>query len=284
MELGKYSYMAEATALFRAAHQLFDDDPKILDDPLAFTLLGPDTEQTLYAELERHSSWHAKRARTLAVVRSRYTEDQLAAAIDRGVTQYVILGAGLDTSPYRPGHPGETARTYEVDHPDTQAWKLERLAEAGIEIRANLMHIAVDFERQSLLDGLTAHGFDMTQPAFFSWLGVIYYLHPEASIETCRQVASCVPGSQLVLDFVVSDAVLTRSEREAVEKITAFVKTRGEPWLSRFSPDELETLLRDVGFGEVDYFSRERATATYLKDRTDGLSLDPAIQLMSAVV
>jgi O-methyltransferase involved in polyketide biosynthesis len=93
-----------------------------------------------------------------------------------------------------------------------------------------------------------------------------------------------VPGSQLVLDFVVSDAVLTRSEREAVEKITAFVKTRGEPWLSRFSPDELETLLRDVGFGEVDYFSRERATATYLKDRTDGLSLDPAIQLMSAVV
>jgi len=284
MESGKYSYMAEATALFRAAHQVFDDEPKILLDPLAVTLLGSDTEHTLHAERERHASWHAKRARTLAVVRSRYTEDQLVAAIGRGVTQYVILGAGLDTSAYRPGHPGETLRTYEIDHADTQAWKLARLAEAGIEIRANLQHIPVDFERQSLLDALTAHGFDLTQPAFFSWLGVIYYLHPEAGIETCRQIARCAPGSQLVLDFVVSDALLSESEREAVATVSAFVAQRGEPWLSRFAPDELQGLLRAAGFGAVDYFSRERATATYLKDRTDGLSLDPAIQLMSAVV
>jgi len=284
VEPGKYSFMAEATARLRAAHQVLDDDPKILDDPLVLALLGDDTRAQVLHEIERHSSWYMKRARTLTIVRSRFTEDQLRIAIDRGVSQYVILGAGLDTSPYRAGHPGEPLATWEIDHPDSQRWKLDRLRAAGIEWRENLHHVAIDFESRSLLDGLLANGFDPGAPTFFSWLGVLYYLQPDSVTETFRQMASCSTGSGLVFDFVVSDDHLTGEERAAVEKVAAFAESRGEPWLTRYAPEDLQAVLQELGFGRVEYFSRDRATAAYLAGRSDGLALDPAIEMMSAVV
>ena len=101
--------MAEAVAQFRAAHQIHDAEPRVLADPLALTLLGPEAVAKIESSRKLHLSWYMKRGRTIAIVRSRYTEDQLAEMIAQGVRQYVILGAGLDTSPYRPGHPGEIA-------------------------------------------------------------------------------------------------------------------------------------------------------------------------------
>jgi methyltransferase (TIGR00027 family) len=276
--------MAEAAALMRAAHQLFDDEPKLLEDPLAVTLLGDELIQQLRDARERHSSWYMKKARTLAILRSRFTEERLRDALARGVTQYVILGAGLDTSPYRPGHPGESLTTFEIDHPDTQRWKLDRLRAAGVDVRDNLRHMTIDFERQSLLDGLVANGFDTAQPTFFSWLGVIYYLRPEVVADTFRQIASCAPGTGLVIDFVVSDDDLSPDERATVAKVEAFAASQGEPWLTRVSPAALQALLSEAGFGRVEYVSRDKATAMYLTGRTDDLSLDASIQLMSAVV
>jgi len=284
MEPGKHSYMAEGTALLRAAHQVVDNDPKILLDPLALTLLGPDTEKKIMADHERHARRHLVKARTLTVMRSRYTEDELATAIDRGVTQYVILGAGLDTSAYRDGHPAENLSTYEVDHPDTQQWKLERIRAAGIRTRDNLRYVPVDFERQSLAYGLAQSGFDRSQPTFFSWLGVVYYLKRDSVLDTFRYVAGTAPGSQLVFDFVLDDASLDETERAAVRKISAFAETQGEPWLTRFGPAELENALRDAGFSEASWFGNDLATERYLKDRSDDLALDIAIQMMGAIV
>jgi methyltransferase (TIGR00027 family) len=283
MEKGKRSYMAEGTALLRAVHQVIDDEPRVLEDPLAVTLLGEDIEAQIKSDIERHSRWYLVKARTLAVMRSRYTEDELSAAIGRGVSQYVILGAGLDTSPYRRGHPAEKLQTYEVDHPDTQRWKLERLREAGIEPRGSIRHVGIDFERQSLGEGLAGAGFDRSQPAFFSWLGVAYYLERESVMQVCRYVAESARESQLVFDFVLDDASLNEAEREAVQKISAFVETQNEPWLTRFSPAELQEALRGVGFRHVKHFDRDLATERYLSNRSDGLALDVAIQMMSAI-
>ena len=283
MEPGKRSVMAEGTALFRAAHQLIDDDPKILQDPLALAVLGV-TAEKIEADRERLSKPYLKQARTLAVMRSRYTEDELAASIDRGITQYVVLGAGLDTSPYRSGHAAERLNTFEVDHPATQRWKLERLRKAGIRTRENLKHVAIDFERESLADGLERNGFDRGQPAFFSWLGVLYYLRHESVLETFRYVAGTANGSEIVMDFMVDDASLDAARRESVRKASAYVASIGEPWLTRYSSDELAGILRDIGFSQVTYFSNELATERYLKDRSDGLSLDPLIQMMAAIV
>lgn len=284
METGKHSQMAEQTALFRAAHQILDDDPKILLDPLAVTLLGTDTGKRINENRDLYSKPHIAMARTFAIMRSRYTEDELAVAIDRGVTQYVILGAGLDTSPYRVGHPSERIDTYEIDHPDTQRWKLDRIAQAQIPIRENLRHVAVDFEQQSLTEGLAETGFDFAQPAFFSWLGVTYYLQPASVQHMFEQIAGSAPTSQLIFDFVVDDSVLDEAGRADVATISAYAEQQQEPWLSRYGPAQLQDVLRRAGFNEVSYFSHDLATQTYLQGRSDGLAVHPAIQMMSAVV
>jgi methyltransferase (TIGR00027 family) len=283
MEPGKRSQMAEGTALFRAAHQLLDDDPKILVDPLALPVLGANAAD-IEANRDRHSKPFMVQNRTLAVMRSRFTEDELAASIGRGVTQYVVLGAGLDTSPYRPGHVAGQLCTFEIDHPDTQRWKLARLRAAGIPSRDNLRHVPIDFERQSLGEGLEQSGFDRSQPAFFSWLGVMYYLQEKSALDTFRYIAGLPPGSQVVLDFMLDDASLDEARRASVRRAIDYLETIGEPWLTRCAPGTLEQTLREIGFREATWFSNELATARYLEGRSDGLSLDPLIQMMSAIV
>ena len=276
--------MAEQTALFRAAHQVLDNDPKILLDPLAVTLLGKETETRINAQRELYTKPYIVKARTFAIMRSRFTEDELSAAIDRGVRQYVILGAGLDTSPYRAGHPSEKINTYEIDHPDTQRWKLDRLAKAQIPVRDNLRYVAIDFEHQSLIEGLEESEFDFTQPTFFSWLGVTYYLRPESVRSIFRQISTSAPSSQLIFDFVVDDSELDEDGRKDVATISMYAEKAQEPWLSRYSSRQLQDILRQDGFNEVFYFSHELASARYLKDRSDGLAIHPAIQMMSAIV
>ena len=283
MEAGKYSHMAEQTALFRAAHQILDDDPKIFLDPLALTLLGTDAEERINENRELYLMPHMARARTFPIMRSRYTEDELSKAIDRGIRQYVILGAGLDTSPYRSGHPSEKIATYEIDHPDTQRWKLERLDNAQIPIRENLRHIAIDFEHQSLADGLANSDFDFERPAFFSWLGVTYYLRPESVQTMFENIAAGPRGTQLVFDFFVDDSVLDDKGRADVATISVYAEKHQEPFLSRYSPENLESILKKSGFNEVIYLSYESATDLYLRDRKDSLSLHPAIQMMNAM-
>jgi methyltransferase (TIGR00027 family) len=275
--------MAEGTALFRAAHQFIDDDPKVLLDPLAPAILGTTAEE-IEADRARLSRPYLVQARTLTVMRSRYTEDQLAASIKRGVTQYVVLGAGLDTSPYRGSHLAGPLSIYEIDHPDTQRWKLECLGKAGIATPENLKHVAIDFERETLADGLARSGFDGSQSTFFSWLGVMYYLQRESALATFRYIAGLPSGSQVVLDFMLDDASLDEDKRESVRKASQYVASIGEPWLTRYSAEDLERTLRDIGFGQVTYFSNELATREYLDNRSDGLSLDPLIQMMGAVV
>ncbi len=284
MESGEHSHMAEASAYLRAVHMSIDGEPKILEDPLAAKLLGPGLDDKMTADHERLARPGLIKARSLIVMRSRYAEDELTAAIDRGVGQYVILGAGLDTSPYRDGHPANDIQIFEVDHPDTQCWKLEKLNEAGIQAPENVRYVAVNFESDSLTERLSAGGFNNDEPAFFSWLGVTYYLHQEAILDIFRYVAQLPSPSQLVFDFVMGDAELSDTEREAMKVIVAYVKEYDEPWLSRFEPSELRQMLNDSGFGETFYFSHDLATRRYFEGRSDGLSLDFSTQMMSAIV
>ncbi len=284
MESGKHSTMAEGSAYLRAVHMAIDGEPKILNDSLVSTLLGPELGDKIAADRDRLNSAGLIKARSLIVMRSRYAEDELAAAIDRGVTQYVLLGAGLDTSPYRSGHPSQDIQTFEVDHPDTQRWKLEKLKNAGVPLPENLHHVAVDFERESLAEQLIAGGFNRNEPAFFAWLGVSYYLNRESVRDIFTYVAGLPSPSQLVFDFVMDDSELNERERTGIKKIISFVEKFGEPWLCRLGPSELQQMLTDAGFSETFYFSQERANKRYFADRTDDLWLDFTTQMMSAIV
>ena len=284
METGKHSHMAEGSAYLRAVHMSIDGEPKILEDPLAAKLLEPGLDDRITADHERLSMPGLIKARSLVAVRSRFAEDELAAAIGRGVTQYVILGAGLDTSPYRDDHPSQHVRTFEVDHPDTQRWKLEKLDNAGIQVADNVRFVAVDFEKDSLAERLVAGGFDNNAPTFFSWLGVTYYLHREAILDIFRYVAHLPSPSQLVFDFIIGDAELNKTERAAMKAIVEFVKEYREPWISLFEPMELQKMLNDSGFDKTFHFNHDLATKKYLEGRADGLYLDFSTQMMSAIV
>ena len=151
---GKPSRTAQATANLRAAHQLLDQ-PRIFDDPLALRIIGVQAEAAVRANLGRSP---IATFRPFVAVRSRYAEDELARAVQRGVRQYVVLGAGLDTFAYRNPYPVSRLRVFEVDHPATQVWKRARLQEAGIAIPESLTFAAIDFETQTLSDGLQRAG------------------------------------------------------------------------------------------------------------------------------
>src|SRR5208337_2845591 len=155
MQEGKFSRTAQRVAIRRAAHQLLDH-PRVLDDPLALRIIGSEAEEVLRSD-PKESHAFSRAFRAFMAARSRYAEDELAHAVAHGVRQYVVLGAGLDTFAYRNPYP--ELRVFEVDHPATQAWKREQLEAAGIAVPASLTFVPIDFERQTLVDGLTRAGF-----------------------------------------------------------------------------------------------------------------------------
>jgi len=269
-------------ALQRAAHQLLEQ-PRVLDDPLALTILGESEERALRADLGSYRTPMAQGLRSSVVVRSRLAEDEWMHAIERGVRQYVVLGAGLDTSAYR--HAAAPGRVFEVDLPATQAWKQARLRESGIAIAPSLSYVPVDFESVSLAEGLARAGFDLRAPAFFSWLGVTMYLDEQAVFETLRFIAGCAKGSAVLLEFVTPLASLPMMMRVAMEQVAAQLAERGEPWKSYFEPEALGQRLAALGFSSSRTWTPDELNQRYLAQRSDGLHIGPTPgRLMLALV
>jgi len=207
--------------------------------------------------------------RAFLVARSRYAEDLLARAVEGGVSQYVLLGAGLDTFAHR--NPWEELRVFEVDHPATQMWKRELLAASELEPPANLRYAPVDFERQGLAEGLRASGFDAAAPAFFAWLGVVPYLTRIAFRERLGFVRAGAAGSGVVFDYGQPRSVLPWREQLARASLAARVHMAGEPFRLFFTPEELRSEL--AAFGEIEDLGTEEINARYFEGRSDGLKL-----------
>jgi methyltransferase (TIGR00027 family) len=269
MRRARPSRTAYVVAMRRAAHQLFDQ-PKVFDDPLAVPILGPGAEERLRST-PRFGNRVGRAVRASMAARSRYAEDQLARAVERGTKQYVVLGAGLDTFAYRNPHRSRDLRVFEVDYPATQEWKRERLAGAGIAIPESLTFAAVDFEHQTLAEGLREAGFDATQPAFFSWLGVTMYLGPEAVMGTLRFIASGRPGGGVVFDYMVPREMLSWTGRVIQSALSRRVARAGEPFRTFFSPEQLRTELETMGFHSIENLGAAEINARYFAGRADGL-------------
>ncbi|MBI3801609.1 MAG: class I SAM-dependent methyltransferase, partial [Deltaproteobacteria bacterium] len=273
MEEGRPSSTARGAAMLRAAHVLLDGEPKILTDNFAMGLSGVDSDVALQAALETMQADFAQRAnpelarallrhlRASVTMRSRYTEDELSEAITRGVRQYVILGAGLDSFAYRRRDLIEVVRIFEVDHPATQQWKRARLQELQIELPPNLTFIPIDFERQTLADALRTGVCHLEEPVFFSWLGVTGYLTEEAIFKTLREVATAAPGSEIVFGYGVREELLDRESQQMRTALKGQVAARGEPTLSLFDPTSLAARVKAVGFAQVWDFGPEAANA-----------------------
>ena len=271
-------------AMRRAAHQLFDH-PKVLDDPIALPIIGPEAAAKLGAERNRYKSRVARNLRAFLVARSRFAEDELARAVVRGVRQCVILGAGLDTFAYRNPYEDSALQVFEVDYPATQEWKRQRLATAGIAIPPSVTYAPVDFERQTLAEGLKLAGFDASKAAFFSWLGVTMYLTEDAVTATFGFIASTSPGGGVAFDYAVPRSSLNWVGRLALDALSYRVAAAGEPFRTFFDPSALKERLRQIGFSCVEDLDAAEINARYFKDRADRLKITSSLgHLMSAEV
>lgn len=284
MQDNQASRTAQRVATHRAAHQLLDN-PKVFDDPLALAILGPEAAAALEADpASSVTSPITPFLRAFTVARSRFAEDQLALGVERGVAQYVLLGAGLDTFAYRNPHPAGALQVFEVDHPATQAWKRERLDQAGIAIPPNLSFAPLDFHEQSLDQGLGQAGYDPAVPTLFAWLGVTPYLTAEAIRETLGFIAACSPGSGVVFDYAVSPELLDERGRMVFGILSDWTAKAGEPWQSTFDPAVLGEQLSALGFGQVDDLDQAQINARYFAGRSDGLGVGTLYHLVAAWV
>jgi methyltransferase (TIGR00027 family) len=223
--------------------------------------------------------------RAVFALRSRYAEDELSAAVERGTLQYVILGAGLDSFAFRRADLMRALHVYEVDHPASQSWKRARVAELGVAVPPTLHYVPIDLEHATLSSGLIDGGFNRDAKAFLSWLGVTQYLVRESVLNTLREIASVTaPGSELVVQYIVPPATLSRGEGDLVTALADRSASMGEPWLSFFEPEDLEVHLKQIGFGEIVHFGIKQATERYLLGRTDGLTLPAYFRMIKTRV
>jgi methyltransferase (TIGR00027 family) len=268
--VGQPSASALTAAAARAAHLIVDGPPTIFADSLAASLLGGQAEELISYHTRHGTHPVLVGARVQVTCRSRYTEHELARAVGAGVTQYVILGAGLDSFAYRGGLAGRV-RVFEVDHPATQRAKRAALAAAGVGEPDGVRYVPADLAGDPLTRCLDAAGFDATAPALVSWLGVTMYLTTEAVAETLAAVARLAPGTELIADYLLPQDARDEAGALYGTLVAQASAERGEPWRSCFMPDQLADLARRTGFDTARAVGQRDTIPARLWQRADSL-------------
>lgn len=259
---------AVRVALWRALHLEADAPPHVFQDEVGLRLAAPDGDWRNRPDM----SPFTRPFRASILARARFIEDLIAEQAARGVGQYVILGAGLDTFAQRRSEFASRLRVFEIDQPNHQAWKRQRLIDLGLGIPPFLRLVPVDFEAgDSWLDQLAAAGFDPGRPSVVASTGVSMYLTRDAITATLRQVAAFAPGSTFAMSFMLPMELLDADIRPAVERAAAGARASGTPFISFFTPAEMLTLARGAGFKEAQHVSAASLAQRYFAGRTDGL-------------
>lgn len=259
---------AARVALWRALHVRIDPPPHVLEDEIGIKLLAPQEDWHLRGDMDPQFT---RPFRASIVGRARFIEDLVIDQAGRGLSQYVILGAGLDSFAQRRPEIASRLRVFEVDQPGPQAWKRQRLIELGFGVPDWLRFVPVDFEAGgSWRDGLVAAGFDESKPAIVVSTGVSMYLTKEANAATLRQVAGLARGSTLAMTFLLPLELSDPEVRPGLEMAEKGARASGTPFLSFFTPQEILALAHETGFGEARHVSAADLTQRYFAGRTDG--------------
>jgi len=276
MRKGQASQTAEVAAAVRAMHRLHDA-PVVFDDSFALDLTSPlwrriATSRILRWLLTQVVLRSQSPVAAQVVARSRFAEDLLKAAVADGVRQYVLVGAGFDSFALRHRDPHSALRVFELDHPDTQRVKCERILALGAELPDIVEFVKINFEQETVAEALAGSSYQPALPAFFAWLGTTPYLSNEATIATLRSIAAyAAPGSEIVFDYLVPGEILPDPERQVVENLRRFTARRGEPLIGEFHPAEIESTLGSIGIELIENLSGADQEERYFGNRNDGL-------------
>jgi methyltransferase (TIGR00027 family) len=272
MSLRGFSQTAIFPAICRAAHQMFDEDPKILHDPIAVKFIDDAARTALSNKDPTLMAMVIPAARTHFCLRSRIAEDCLERAVACGVDQYIVLGAGLDSFAYRQPDWARAIEIVEVDHPRTQEFKLELIKANGLRPPQNVSYLPVDFAAESVIDRLTQASTNTARPLFVSWLGVTQYLVPEAVSDVLRALASWPGGCGLLVTYMLADwSDFEPLTVERYKRQRDRAASLGEPWISGYSEATMASSLRSAGFAFQKAFTVSGIQSLYFARRTDGL-------------
>jgi methyltransferase (TIGR00027 family) len=298
MENGRASTTAQTAAALRAHHYLVTNKEPVLSDNLAmpFADMSSQSVSAFIDGMTDHFATLGTRDAAEALVRhitlcvcarSRITEDRLAASLERGMRQLVILGAGLDSMAFRRQDLTADLQIFEVDHPSTQAWKRDRLTALGVTIPENLRFVPFDFEHQTMAEALDAGGVRSDEMTFFTWMGVQPYLTDDAVMSTLDVVSAFPSGSELSLDVMTPpDARQQQDLSESMQQMMALVADQGEPFKSIYAPEEFRDRLQQRGFTDLDivtyhdWFDRN----SDLFERRFSTNVGPCVQVCATVV
>ncbi len=296
------SSMTSLISSFSRAYHAENDEPKIFNDRIARQLMKDEEFNQIASYMIGGLNFFAPEKKSdlsdpkeilkwvvqtqlapTPLARARYCEDMLANAIEIGATQYVILGAGMDTFAYRNPALLSKIHVFEVDHPNTQQFKKQKVEIAGWRIPKNLHYVPMDFSKDDLKAELKKANFDFSKLTFFSWLGVTYYLSKEENIAMLKTIASMVSkGSSIIFDY--ADGSLFYSGIKRVQNMIAMAQASGEPMKSCYSYDELERTLDDAGLLIYEHLSSSDIQERFFKGRNDYLHAFEHISYTLAVI
>jgi methyltransferase (TIGR00027 family) len=260
---------AARVALWRALHIEADPPPHVLNDDIGRKLLAPGDDWRQRGDMDPQFT---RPFRASIVARARFIEDLVAEQAGRGLQQYVILGAGLDSFAQRRPEIASRLKIFEVDQPGPQAWKRQRLMELGFGVPDWLRFVPVDFERrEAWRHALSTAGFDDSKPAVVVSTGVSMYLTKDANAATLRQVASLAIGSTFAMTFLLPLELADAEVRPSLQMAEKGARASGTPFISFYTPSEIVVQARNAGFANARHVSANDLAARYFAERADGL-------------
>ncbi|MFD3586627.1 class I SAM-dependent methyltransferase [Streptomyces sp. NPDC058683] len=276
-------HTAVRVALWRALHLRADPPPYVIENEAGLRLAGPEAGDDWRARPDMDAE-ATRRTRASIVARARFVEDLVLTAAGRGVDQYVVLGAGLDTFAQRRASDAVAAglRVFEADRAGAVAWKRRRLTELGYGVPGWLRLVPVDFEGDwwgQLVDA----GFDPGRPAVVASAGVTMYLTEDAVAATLRRIAGLAPGSTLVTTFLRPIEDVEPDQREQLRVAQRGARASGTPFLSFYAPERIAALATEAGFRDTRHVPAEELAERYFADRTDGLRPSRGEELLVAL-
>lgn len=263
-------HTAVRVALWRAMHAQIDAKPLVFDDEIGLQLIAPDESWKQRPDMHPQGT---RGYRASIVARARFIEDLVQEQLQKGVTQYVILGAGLDSFVQRRPELASKLVVFEIDKPETQAWKQKRLKDLGFTLPSHLKFVPVDFEGgDSWWEKLTQAGFDVNKPAVVASTGVAMYLTPAANLATMQQLSTLAAGSVLAMTFMLPTHLVDTEDQEQYKMVQQRARAAGTPFLSLFQPSEILQLAKQAHFQSVQHISKNDIVKRYFANRTDGLA------------